>query len=259
MAKDKTGDIYSKTHQEWKTGFVEDQREFFDSLITQDWDTYFLPQWDVTRQIEVKQILSLIPDPKSVLDIGCGCGYHDVLFAQSLKDTKVVGIDNSSKSIEQANLHYPHPGVERFTIDILNSDDIVKRISSTFDLVTSFQVIEHLSRPQEFLNSCTKLCSQNGYIAIVTPNQARLYNRLLALVGLKPEMIDPLHFREYTLNELRFMGKKSGLKTVGSFGHTFDLSFKGLRIINANTGFGMNLGIRFPSLATVIGVVFQKK
>ena len=52
--------------------FIENLREFFDELITQEWDTYIDPHWDKTRQVEIEEVLRIIPRPKSILDVGCG-------------------------------------------------------------------------------------------------------------------------------------------------------------------------------------------
>ena len=253
----------SKTHrQHGKTGFVEDQRDFFDKLITQDWEEYQSPIWNKQRQFEVRQILRLIPPPRRVLNVGCGCGYQDREFARTAAVEAVIGIDNSVNSVKQANLHYPHPKVERVVADIFDPDTLVKRFGR-FDLVVSFQVLEHLSRPEEFLAACATLARDRGHVVIVTPNQKRLGNRILALFGRQPQLSDPLHFTEYSLAELRQLGNRLGERSIklhylARFGYDFHLALKGITLIGPETPFTMELGALFPGLANIIGVIFQK-
>lgn len=252
------GTALSKTHQEHgDTGYLEDQRAFFDRLITQDWETYLSPHWDRVRQLEVQEILRLLPaPPKRVLDVGCGCGYHDVQFARHAGVERVVGIDYSEKSIEQASTHYPHPRVERYVADIF--DEGQSGGLGRFDLVASFQVLEHLSRPHEFLARCADLAAAGGHVAVVTPNRLRAKNRLRLLLGRPPRMIDPLHFAEYTIDEVVAMGQGIGLRAVGFFGHTISLEYGSLHIIRGQSALGMWLGRRFPRWASVMGVVMHK-
>ena len=250
----------SVTHREHRSlgrGYTEDQREFFDKLITRDWDEYINEDWDRARQEELDKILSRVPLPRSVLDLGCGCGYHDLLFAQKKGIQKVVGVDYSEKSIERAEKEYPHPKVERHAADFLNGKEFILS-KGPFDLVASFQVIEHLSRPDEFMEVSAMFATNGGHVAIVTPNGKRLQNLWLRITGKPTEMIDPLHFREYGVGQLTELGQKWGLKVVSYFGRDIHLSHGGREIITAKGWVGSCLALMVPKLCDVIGVIFRK-
>ena len=254
-----TKKIAQKTHLEHgNKGYIEDQREFFDKLVTEDWDAYLNPHWDRTRRFEVQQILHLVPHCQSVLDVGCGCGYHDLIFARAAGIERVVGIDYSIKSIERANTHYPHPKVTRFTADIFSDHEMITR-AGYFDLVTSFQVIEHLTNPVEFLAACAACAPVGGYVAVVTPNKMRLVNRVRRCFGRVPGLGDPLHFDEYAISDFITMGQKIGLAYTDHFGHSTSFGLKGITLIEGNSAFALKLGQYAPTWANVIGVVFQKK
>lgn len=90
--------------------FLEDQRAFFDELITKDWDSYISADWDFVRKYEVRKMFEIIR-PQTIIDIGCGCGFHDREMAEYDFVTRVDAIDYSSASIAKANEFYPHKKV----------------------------------------------------------------------------------------------------------------------------------------------------
>ena len=76
---------------------------------------------------------------RRVLDLGCGCGYgahYMAIRGASL----VVGIDSSEEAVDFAASHYSHPRL-RFAV----MDACGLSVRQGFDLVTCFEVIEHVS------------------------------------------------------------------------------------------------------------------
>jgi len=230
---------------------VEDQRQFFDELITQEWDTYHSQAWDYSRRFEVERILQTV-QPRTILDIGCGCGFHDVEFANHDFVTHVDAIDYSRESIKKANEEYPHPKVARRIGDLL-----AETPEPVYDLVASFQVFEHLSDPAAYFRYAIQACRAGGALAIVTPNKNRLDNRLRRVRGEAPAMIDPQHFHEYSIAELSALGEQFGLRVIDSFGHSLQ-SLIAPRLTPKDYRRVTRWGALVPRLATVIGVIFQK-
>jgi 2-polyprenyl-3-methyl-5-hydroxy-6-metoxy-1,4-benzoquinol methylase len=250
-----------RVHEKYKDSpYFEDQRHFFDELVTNDWDKYDSERWNRTRQIEILRILSICrrslgKTPISILDVGCGCGYHDMILGDQSNVTKVVGVDYSEQSVKQASAHYPHPKVERLTMDIFSPDAVTRLLKAygPFDLVTTFQVIEHLTSPAEFLAACASCAQQDGYIAVVTPNRLRAQNFVRSLLGKKLISMDFLHYKEYSLKEIINLGADTKLEPAGWFGHTFNL-YKWRFGISS-----VGLGTLLPRWADFIGVVFKKQ
>jgi 2-polyprenyl-3-methyl-5-hydroxy-6-metoxy-1,4-benzoquinol methylase len=147
---------------------LHDQRQFFDELITEEWESYKSEAWDYSRRFEVSRLLRRM-QPARILDIGCGCGFHDVQLARYDFVTRVDAIDYSSRSIEKANEAYPHPKVFRRVADFATDE-----IAPVYDLVVSFQVFEHLADPDPYFQYCLRARRPGGVIAIVTPNRRRL-------------------------------------------------------------------------------------
>jgi len=225
--------------------FLKDQRRYFDELVTEDWESYKSAEWDYAREFEVKRLFRKIK-PASILDIGCGCGFHDRLMGDYPFVRKIDAIDYSPKSIEIAESVYPHPKITR-TATAFETFKTEYR----YDLVVSFQVFEHLYNPKEFLRFCIEHCARSGYVAISTPNRLRLINIMLIL-GKKDLLIeDPQHYREYTLKEIVNMGREFELELFDSFSYGI-LDFKKLSVQKR-----MILGYYLPLIADRLVAIFK--
>lgn len=239
----------SKTHKKYSR-YMEDQRVFFDELVTNDWDEYSNKLWDIERNWEIKRLFKRIK-PKSVLNIGCGSGFHDVLIAENFFVANVIGIDYSKESLRKAEKHYSHPKVKRYVSSYQEFG------LTNFDLIVSFQVIEHLTDAKEFLEICKKLCKKGGVIAVFTPNRMRLTNRMRKLLKLPLNLEDVQHFQEFTTQELKTLGLGIGLVTIDEF--AYNLSFEvpkfGWQIIPRRLS--RPLGSLFPRIANRVAVIFQ--
>jgi 2-polyprenyl-3-methyl-5-hydroxy-6-metoxy-1,4-benzoquinol methylase len=88
-----------------------------------------------------------------------------------------------------------------------------------YDVVVMAEVIEHLyTAPQLVLAFLKTLVKPNGILIVQTPNAASLPKRIKMLLGRNPyEMIrentmNPGHFREYTMKELKALGERAGFR-----------------------------------------------
>ncbi|MEG3089036.1 bifunctional 2-polyprenyl-6-hydroxyphenol methylase/3-demethylubiquinol 3-O-methyltransferase UbiG [Sphingomonas sp. PB4P5] len=113
---------------------------------------------------------------KTVLDVGCGAG----LLCEPLArlGAQVTGLDAAPENIAAAQVHAAQAGL-----------DIDYRVGSvedlggeTFDLVTSLEVIEHVSDPGGFVRGLAGAIAPGGLLVISTPNRTALSR--LALIGV---------------------------------------------------------------------------
>lgn len=229
--------------------FVSDQREYFDDLITETRDDYFWPAWQASRAFEVAQLFKRV-QPRTILDLGCGCGAHDQIMADYLFVEHIDAIDYSEKSIAFANESFGHPKVRRWVADI----DALK-FERSYDLVVSFQVFEHVDTPENYLLCAASACAPGGTVAVLTPNRTRLQNRLRQWKGLPPALIDNQHFKEYTASEIHDMGERVGLTPDGYFGY----NMYGHPWVDRLSGpQKMKLGTWLKPIAHQIGVLMRK-
>jgi 2-polyprenyl-3-methyl-5-hydroxy-6-metoxy-1,4-benzoquinol methylase len=121
---------------------------------------------------------------KCVLDAGCGYGYGVDVLANRAK--YVVGIDISSKAIRSARNRYDTPNTD---FAIANCTNLPFKRGS-FDVVVSFEVIEHLARQQAFLTEMKRVLKWDGRLTLSTPNKY-------------VEFPHPFHVHEFAPRELR--------------------------------------------------------
>ena len=249
------------THSKFsKVGFLEDQRPFFDQLIENDWNSYLNDEWDAVRTEECQKIIQHLPiSPATILDIGCGCGFHDKVFASSAFVKKVVGVDYSEKSISRANESYPHPKIQRKVSNILDEYKELRSEIGTFDLVCSFQVIEHVKDAAAFLEIHKDFTSPGGYIAIGTPNWKTITNRIKQAIGVAPALSDPMHYREFTPSDLDDLARKIDLAPVAHFGLRASLSIKGITILPVRSTLSKTIGKRYPSFSNSFVSIYKSK
>jgi ubiquinone/menaquinone biosynthesis C-methylase UbiE len=123
---------------------------------------------------------------KKVLDTGCGLGYGAAYMADHAGE--ITGIDYDSATIEQnkktyssiKNLNWVHGAIPPLPFP-----------DATFDVVTSYQFIEHIHPRKEFLKECLRVLKPGGTLLVTTPNIKRSLAR------------NPFHIHEYTFEEMK--------------------------------------------------------
>ena len=100
---------------------------------------------------------------KRVLDVGCGTGYGSHLLAESAKS--VLGIDNSAAAIDYCRERFVAPNL---TYQVRDASKLSE--DAAFDVALSFQVIEHLADPVDFLRRLRDAVVPGGLVLVTTPN-----------------------------------------------------------------------------------------
>ena len=129
---------------------------------------------------------------KRVLDYGCGSGYGTALISEH--SLEVTGIDISSEAIEYAQSQYSAPNLKYMRIDPAEVAPLPFPDSS-FDVVLSFQVIEHVQNVSAYLQEIDRVLVPGGKVIIATPDRS---TRLFSFQ--KPWNM--WHLREYSLEQL---------------------------------------------------------
>ena len=124
-----------------------------------------------------------------VLDLGCGTGYGTADLARAA--SSAVGVDLAPEAIAYADRHYPGA---RF---LQGSATAVPFPPAAFDLVTAFEVIEHLGDWRSLLSEARRVLAPAGMLIVSTPNK-RYYAEARAESGP-----NPFHEHEFEFGEFR--------------------------------------------------------
>lgn len=152
-----------------------------------DWSQYY----NHLMHVETYRYAKRYCEGKRVLDYGCGSGYGVRLLSEVA--TEVVGTDVSDEAVDYARNQYTARNVCFKNISAIDE--------ALFDVVTSFQVIEHVDNVHQYLKGIKQHLLPQGTVLISTPNRV---NRLFR--WQKPW--NPFHVKEYTAEELKLVLEK---------------------------------------------------
>ena len=131
---------------------------------------------------------------KFVLDVACGSGYGSALLKQEGRAMRVDGVDVDPDLVEYAKSHFQIDGVNFFVDDLANH-----HLRDTYDVIISFETIEHIDDYRKALHNLYGLLTAGGVLVISTPNRL-ITSPKLASFQEKPD--NPFHVREFVLPEL---------------------------------------------------------
>lgn len=138
---------------------------------------------------------------RKILDVGCGNGY----FLSVVKETgaNCFGSEFSEK-------------LRNFTIEKVGvpvySDSLENFSEKDFDIITVFDVIEHIEKPVPFMTAASNLLKDNGYILIYTPNYDSFSIKVMKEYS---SIVDPTkHVILFSYRSIEYLGEVTGLKII---------------------------------------------
>lgn len=168
--------------------------------------------------VEPRQLKPLLG--KSAIDVGCGAGLMCEPLARL--GAAVTGVDAASANIAVAKAHAVGQGL---SIDYLCAD--VADLCGQFDLVTSMEVIEHVTNPEAFLSALASQLAPNGLMVLSTPNRTGLSRLAMITLGEGLGAI-PKGTHDWskflTPDELESFAQAAGLRVVDRQGIAFSVS-----------------------------------
>jgi SAM-dependent methyltransferase len=137
------------------------------------------------------------PAPATLLDVGCGAG--DLLHAAQLRGFDAEGVDFQPELVRFGREAY---GLRLFCGDLWE----VLAAERRYDVVSAFEVVEHVERPLEFLRA---LANAGTYVAVSVPCAER--RPALFARGFDDP---PHHLTIWTEASLRLALQQAGLEVV---------------------------------------------
>jgi 2-polyprenyl-3-methyl-5-hydroxy-6-metoxy-1,4-benzoquinol methylase len=102
-----------------------------------------------------------------VADIACGTGYGSRALSEQGQAFYVIGVDVSEEAIRYAQRRHSPPRVE---FRAASGDDTGLQ-ENDFDVVVSFETIEHVADERAFLREFKRLLKPGGLLICSVPNQ----------------------------------------------------------------------------------------
>lgn len=144
--------------------------------------------WVCSRNRLLKNIInkySLKFNKTKLLDIGCGTG----AFIKEIKDNDnliITGSDIYLKGLIYAKKKLPD-------VKFIQFDATKGRLNKKFDIVTAFDVIEHIDDDIAFISNIYRMTNSGGYFIVTVPQYMFLWSSLDEIIK---------HKRRYSKKEL---------------------------------------------------------
>lgn len=135
-------------------------------------------------------VLNNIKGNEKILDIACGNGFGSKMLAIKSKG-QVVGGDLSNDAIDNCSEKWKRKNLQFIQMDGTE----IPFMDKEFDIVVSFETIEHTTKFNELIKEFNRVVKPNGIIYISTPN--KLINSPKGIV------INPFHTQEWYYDELK--------------------------------------------------------
>jgi 2-polyprenyl-3-methyl-5-hydroxy-6-metoxy-1,4-benzoquinol methylase len=160
---------------------------------------------------------AIVPPPARLLDHGCGTGVF--LGVARRRGYEVFGIDVSAWAIETLRRERRLPAAHA-TLETGWGED------GSFDVVTSWDVLEHSPDPARTLGHIRRLLRPDGVLLLTTPDVAGVDARLLGRLWYGYTKI-PEHYYFYSRDTLAALARNAGLEPVAfrRWGFVRDLAF----------------------------------
>ena len=138
----------------------------------------------------------------NILDLGCGQG--DFLMEAKKRNWNVYGSEYSTSATNLCEKR----GIKMFQGEL--KKDIFDDIK--FDVITSFEVIEHINTPNTFMSIVEHKLHQNGLVYFTTPN----FNSLLRYFEKDrfKMIVYPIHISFYTKVSIKYLGRLNNFEPL---------------------------------------------
>jgi 2-polyprenyl-3-methyl-5-hydroxy-6-metoxy-1,4-benzoquinol methylase len=199
-------DISEEFGQTEKIGFYQcldsDLRFFYPTITAsesfyeklQKFDWYYLDEKE-----EYNYASQYIKSSHSVLEIGSGKG----AFAQKIASQNYVGLEFSQTAMElakQNKITILNQSIQQHSVDF----------PETYDVVCAFQVLEHISDPNSFIDTSLKCLKPGGLLIYSVPSA----DSFISLAKNNILNMPPHHVTWWSDKSLEYIGQKYNLKFI---------------------------------------------
>jgi SAM-dependent methyltransferase len=173
------------------------------------------------HHLKFRKVLSEFPVSCSHLDVACGPGTFIGNLPATITST---GVDIASNQINYAKSNYSQSNVD---FKLISPGNLPFKDAS-FDIVTSIELIEHIS-PEEtkiLLKECLRVLKPKGKLIITTPNYGAFWPILeIVLNRVSKLSYKEQHITKYKNSILRQILSESGFPSINVKSFMFSAPF----------------------------------
>lgn len=166
--------------------------DLYEDLQKFDW--YYVDQKD-----EYELAKNYIDDGDKILEIGAGKGAFGGYFLSS----NYLGLEFNDSAIKSAKMH----GIRLIKESI--EDHSINHVGN-YDVVVSFQVLEHVNSPESFILGAIRCLRKGGNLILAVPNHS-------GICGLAQDSIldmPPHHISHWNIMSLSYIAQKFNLSLL---------------------------------------------
>jgi 2-polyprenyl-3-methyl-5-hydroxy-6-metoxy-1,4-benzoquinol methylase len=141
------------------------------------------------------------PRPFRLLDVGCGSG--TLLGLLKTRGFDVLGLDYSSEAAAIA-------GTEHNVTVVVGSLEDAHFEDDSFDIVTLFHVMEHVTNPRQVLAEVERILKPSGRLVIQVPNIGSWQYRLFGATWYGLDI--PRHVIDYSATSMQQLLNRAGFR-----------------------------------------------
>lgn len=186
---DDLDEYYESTEYRMVLEGTEDVSDFYRLHDGENWDKFQYTGTEIFRD-------------KIVADIGCGGGaFCDFISGSAQKVVAIEPAQHYRKIMDEKGYDtYPY------------MDNAKNDYRGKIDVITSFDVIEHVKDPLLFMKDIYELLSNSGVAMIGTPTDAPIMRRLLKKDYEKKLLFSVQHLWIFSEKNLKMLAQKAGLQ-----------------------------------------------
>lgn len=191
------------TEQELQAFYDSGYHDVFSKSTMAD-NVFARNRYQALVKVLEQHVPHLLKSPKrTLIDVGCGTG--DFLWAAQQAGWQVTGTELAMEAVNRAS--------QKINARVFQGDITTLNLpENSYDMVTSFHVIEHLLHPISQLKRCYELLTSGGVFLVETPNIKSLGARLR---GKKwSHIIPPEHIIYFSPASLKYALKQAGFEKV---------------------------------------------
>ena len=203
---------------------------FYQCLESGEYYTPGRPEFERTVQMAANAKLT------NVLDVGCGAG--DFLDLARTAGLRTFGLElNPTAAVKARSKGHA-------IFDRLLPDVPADACPGGFDLITLFQVLEHVPDPVGILKQASGRLKPGGYVSIAVPSKSGIYR----FTQWDPAQWPPHHISRWCLRDFQTLSKQTGLRLTESGGDILlGSAIEHIWLMKRRLAFALGKGSRTPA------------